>query len=307
MTYIQQNNKKGATIYLSDSQENGLSYLLPVLLMITIYFSCSLEISNYWNQLQLIADASKKVPGKEYGNTLITSEFKLFRGIWLSIYTMIYLFLLGLVNVKKIKNYYLGWINMVLDVWVLFFFVTVICYNLNVLQDKYLHVAESLPFHQHGFSAFIRYISYATGFLLIYSLKIYITNTFIYPTKLNLRIIFDIIFNVFLCTIGSYQLVHFFFVYTDDPLLGKHFLSIMWGIYALVLIFLGISKQQKHLRIMAITLFSITLIKLFVYDTEQLGTIGKTVVFVSVGILLLIVSFLYNQYKSKLLQESNVE
>ena len=62
-----------------------------------------------------------------------------------------------------------------------------------------------------------------------------------------------------------------------------------------------------HLRIMAITLFSITLIKLFVYDTEQLGTIGKTVVFVSVGILLLIVSFLYNQYKSKLLQDSNIE
>jgi uncharacterized membrane protein len=81
----------------------------------------------------------------------------------------------------------------------------------------------------------------------------------------------------------------------------------MWGIYALVLISMGISKQQKHLRIMAIILFSITLIKLFIYDTEQLGTIGKTVVFVSVGILLLIVSFLYNQYKSKLLQESNGE
>jgi uncharacterized membrane protein len=275
--------------------------------MITIYFSCSLEISNYWNQLQLIADASKKVPGKEYGNTLISSEFKLFRGIWLSIYTMIYLFLLGLVNVKKIKNYYFGWINMTLDVWVLFFFVTVVCYNLNFLQDKNLLFSESLPFHQHGFSAFIRYISYATGFLLIYSLKIYITTKFIYPTKLNLKIIFDIIFNIFLCTIGSYQLVHFFFVFTDDPLLGKHILSIMWGIYALVLIIMGISKQQKHLRIMAIILFSITLIKLFLYDTEQLGTIGKTVVFVSVGILLLIVSFLYNQYKSKSLQESNIE
>jgi len=307
MTYIQQKNKKETAIYLSNSQEKLLSYLLPVLLMLTIYFSCSLEISNYWNQLQLVADASKKLLGKEYGDTLATSEFPLFKGIWLSIYSMIYLFLLGVINIKKIKNYYLGWINMILDVWVLFFFVTVICYDLNVLQDKYLHFAASLPFHQHGFSAFIRYISYATGFLLIYSLKKYITCTFIYPTKLNLRIIFDITFNVFLCTIGSYQLVHFFFVYTDNPLLGKHFLSIMWGIYALVLIFLGISKQQKHLRIMAITLFSITLIKLFVYDTEQLGTIGKTVVFVSVGILLLIVSFLYNQYKSKLLQDSNIE
>jgi uncharacterized membrane protein len=70
---------------------------------------------------------------------------------------------------------------------------------------------------------------------------------------------------------------------------------------------MGISKQQKHLRVIAITLFSITLVKLFLYDTDGLGTIGKTVVFVSVGILLLIVSFLYNQYKSNLLEKSNTE
>jgi uncharacterized membrane protein len=102
-------------------------------------------------------------------------------------------------------------------------------------------------------------------------------------------------------------MVHFFFVYTDDPILGKHCLSILWGIYALVLIVIGISKQQKHLRVIAITMFSITLVKLFLYDTEGLGTIGKTVVFVSVGVLLLIVSFLYNQFKSNLLEKSKVD
>ena len=67
--------------------------------------------------------------------------------------------------------------------------------------------------------------------------------------------------------------------------------------YALILIGLGIWKGKKHLRIGAIALFTITLVKLFFYDISLLGTIAKTIVFVVLGILLLIISFLYNKYK----------
>ncbi len=307
MTYTQQKNTKLNTINLSKSSENVLLYVLPVMLLVVIYFSGSLEISNYWNQWQLKVDTNKRILGKEYGETLSKREFDLFRGIWLSIYAMIYFAFLGFINIKKVRNYYLGWANIILAVWILFFFVTVVCYNLNVLQDSFLHPSESLPFHQHGFSAWIRYISYVSGFLLLYSLKKYIAQKFIYPTKLKLRIIFDIVLNVFLFSVGSFLMLHYFFVYTDDPLLGKYCLSILWSIDALILIVLGISKQQKHLRVIAITMFSITLVKLFLYDTDGLGTIGKTVLFVSVGILLLIVSFLYNRFKSNLLEKSTVE
>ena len=47
----------------------------------------------------------------------------------------------------------------------------------------------------------------------------------------------------------------------------------------------------------AIVMFGLTLIKLFFYDISHLDTIAKTVVFVVLGILLLIISFLYNKYK----------
>jgi peptidoglycan/LPS O-acetylase OafA/YrhL len=307
MTYTQQKNRKTNAEYLSQSSQNVLLYVLPTILLVVFYFSVSLEISSYWNQLQIKLEVNKSTLGNEYGKTLDTREFELFRRIWLSIYAMLYFAVLGFINIKRVRNYYLGWANIILSVWVLFFFVTVTCYNLNLLQDSYLHPAESIPFHQHGFSAFIRLISYVSGFFLLFSLKKYIVQKFIYPTKLKLRVIFDIILNVFLFSVSSYLMVHFFFVYTDDPILGKHCLSILWGIYALVLIVIGISKQQKHLRVIAITMFSITLVKLFLYDTEGLGTIGKTVVFVSVGVLLLIVSFLYNQFKSNLLEKSKVD
>jgi uncharacterized membrane protein len=75
-------------------------------------------------------------------------------------------------------------------------------------------------------------------------------------------------------------------------------LSILFGLYALFLVVLGIWKKKAHLRIAAIVLFTATLLKLFFYDLTYLDTISKTIVFVILGILLLVISFLYNKYKA---------
>lgn len=47
--------------------------------------------------------------------------------------------------------------------------------------------------------------------------------------------------------------------------------------------------------------------KLFFYDIAELDTISKTIVFVSLGISLLIISFLYNKYKNLIFEESETE
>jgi uncharacterized membrane protein len=77
-------------------------------------------------------------------------------------------------------------------------------------------------------------------------------------------------------------------------------LSILWGIYSFALIALGIWKRRVYLRIAAIVLFGITLIKLFFYDIRNLDTISKTIVFLALGALLLGISFLYNKYRDVL-------
>ena len=84
-------------------------------------------------------------------------------------------------------------------------------------------------------------------------------------------------------------------------------LSILWGVYALFLIGMGLWKNKKYLRIGAIALFAITLIKLFFYDISSLDTISKTIVFVSLGVLLLIISFLYNKYKHLIIDDVKAE
>ncbi|TDL99410.1 MAG: hypothetical protein C4K58_05750 [Flavobacteriaceae bacterium] len=72
--------------------------------------------------------------------------------------------------------------------------------------------------------------------------------------------------------------------------------SILWGLYALVLIFLGIRTKKKHLRLASMALFGVTLVKLFVVDLIDLSTLEKTLVLVSLGILLLLMSYVYNKF-----------
>ena len=82
-------------------------------------------------------------------------------------------------------------------------------------------------------------------------------------------------------------------------------LSILCGLYSLMLIVIGIWKKKKYLRIGAISLFGVTLVKLFLYDLAHLTTIAKTIVLVSLGLLLLIMSFLYNKYTNLIENEDN--
>lgn len=77
-------------------------------------------------------------------------------------------------------------------------------------------------------------------------------------------------------------------------------LSVLWGLYALYLIVVGIKLKLVHLRIAAISLFGFILFKLFIYDIAHLSTIAKTIVFISLGVLLLIVSFLYVKFKDRI-------
>ncbi len=74
--------------------------------------------------------------------------------------------------------------------------------------------------------------------------------------------------------------------------------------YALLLVVAGIRKKKKHLRAGAIALCGVTLIKLFFYDISHLDTIAKTIVLVCLGVLLLVISFLYNKYRRNIFDEA---
>ena len=80
-------------------------------------------------------------------------------------------------------------------------------------------------------------------------------------------------------------------------------LPVLWGILAFILLLLGIKKQIKHLRIIALTLLGLTIVKLFVYDISNVSETGKIIAFILLGVLILIISFVYQKIKVLVIDE----
>jgi uncharacterized membrane protein len=70
-----------------------------------------------------------------------------------------------------------------------------------------------------------------------------------------------------------------------------------------LIIYIGLRKKKKHLRVISLTLFLITLLKLFLLDLRGISEGGKIAAFISLGVLLLIISFMYQRLKKVLLME----
>lgn len=77
--------------------------------------------------------------------------------------------------------------------------------------------------------------------------------------------------------------------------------AILWGCFALLCIYIGMKWKSKNIRIISITVLAITLLKLFIFDLRGLSEGGKIAAFISLGILLLVISFMYQRLKNLLL------
>lgn len=80
---------------------------------------------------------------------------------------------------------------------------------------------------------------------------------------------------------------------------------ILWGMCSFVLMFFGMKKKIRNLRIISLSLFFVTLAKLFTYDIRDISEGGKIAAFISLGILLLIVSFMYQKLKKIVLEDDS--
>jgi uncharacterized membrane protein len=197
-------------------------------------------------------------------------------------------------NNKKLKNNQLGFVNLVGAIIFVFVFLTQGLYILSEIRESYLEIPTEASFKVSVFHLIIRYISFSLLAFLFYACYDLIHKYF--PRK-NYKTGFELFLHLTLVWSLSSELIHWMDL-SEASQSYKLGLSIFWGVYSLILIALGIWKNNKPNRIAAICLFGVTLLKLFLYDISHLNTIAKTIVFVSLGVLLLGISFLYNKYKN---------
>ncbi|WP_400072708.1 DUF2339 domain-containing protein [Zobellia russellii] len=275
-----------------------MSFVIPIILLFVSYMSLFLEIEQYWNSMFAASEVELK-PDDTYSYSEYNYDLNDFSSIWLFNYTFLFLSIIAFANIKKIKNRILGLSTLITGVAASLFFLTAGLYLLSELRESYIDRALSEYYEIGVMNIALRYISFAFFALLWIALIKLSKRTFM---NINLKIPIEIITHISILYILSSELLNWMDLAGSDQSY-KLALSILWGVYALFLIALGINKQRKYLRIGAISLFGVTLAKLFLYDIASLNTISKTIVFVSLGVLLLIISFLYNKYKNVISDE----
>lgn len=273
-----------------------ISFVIPIIFLFSLYNTFRIEIESYWTLLYSNSRLAINSASSEDLRYVMNTDLLKYKNLWVLNYTMIFLTILSFLNFIKLKIKNLGLINLFLNLVLIFFFLTIGLFELSELRESYLLKDISANYNIGIYHIIIRYISIIfVGILLIATWK-FVLRDFI---KMNFKLEFDIFLIITICWIASSELLHWLAI-AESEQSYKLGLSIFWGVYSLILIILGIWKNKKHIRILAISLFGITLIKLFFYDISQLDTISKTIVFISLGLILLIISFLYNKYKQKI-------
>lgn len=269
-----------------------MSFAIPGILLLVLYCAFYLEIEYYFqmlfqkSELTIVGNDAYTYPQNNY-------NIKDQGNIWLLNYSLFFIAALAFLNMKWLKNGVLGIITLCLGILAGGIFHTAGLYILSELRETFISQNLAEFYEVDHFNLYIRYVAIAFFALLVIMLYKLIRQPFM---KVNFGIPFNILLHISLLWVLSSELLTWMDLAGSNQSY-KLGLSILWGTYSLYLIALGIWKKQKYLRIIAIILFGVTLAKLFLYDIASLNTISKTIVFVSLGILLLIISFLYNKYK----------
>jgi hypothetical protein len=280
-----------------------LSYSIPAILVFVVYMTFRIEISKHFNNLLQLSKINLNPKSNFYdSSTEYNYNYLILKTAWIYIYTLFFASALSYLNIKKLKNSELAVANLLINLLVIIAFLTFGLYNLSELRDTYL-IPESKYFIIGSFNIGIRYVAIAFFALLIVQCYQLQRSGLL---KKDLKTMFDFLLYLSLLWIISSELINILELSHSEGSY-KLGLSILWGIFSLFLISMGLAKNKKHLRIGAMVLFGITLIKLFFYDIYSLSTISKTIVFVSLGVLLLIISFLYNKYKHLIIDDAKIE
>jgi uncharacterized membrane protein len=258
--------------------------VISCIAFIVLFISFSQEIVLFW----------ERIIDSRLGDAKISAEY--LKGLWLLIYLLLFNAILIFVNAKYLKSKTLG----ILTIFI--FCLSLVLIGQGFRSIQWLHAYH---FSKGGvwisIPNIIRYISYAAIGVAFMAVKNLINKPFM---DTDVQDLFDILLHLAIVIIMSLEI----YLWVD---LGgvqhpdKLYLSILWGIYSLGLITLGILWKKRHLRYFAIFIFAITLGKLVFYDVKALDTISKTILFISIGLILLIISFLYNKFKDVIFEDDD--
>jgi uncharacterized membrane protein len=94
--------------------------------------------------------------------------------------------------------------------------------------------------------------------------------------------------------------------------LSHMYISIMWAVYGAALMAAGFWRKIRILRYIALGLFALLLVKVFIWDTMEVKKVYRIAAFLATGVTLVGVSYLYQYVRKKgffdvMLGEENID
>lgn len=300
--YLQKRFKREKPLFKVLFFNDVATYMVSVFLVIVSYIALRLEISMYWEQAyersKLVLETTNPYSDEVYNRSLLQ-----YGSLSVLLYSLLYFSLFTLLNLVKIKSFKLGIVNIVLNIIVIAVFLTQGLLLLSEMRERYLEKELDVYFNVSVWNLNARYVALLLLAILVYTTYILTKKPFMDKLgKFTTSIVSMSIYIIALWVLSS-ELLHWMDFYRTEQSY-KLGLSILWGSYALFMVVMGIWRGKRYLRIGGIALFGATLLKLFFYDIAHLNTIAKTIVFVSLGLLLLIISFLYNKFKDRIVDDA---
>lgn len=300
---VWQMNRTGAVKKTILNRVAGVSVI--VIGLIVAYFTFGNEIMLYFD-VQYKLSEFKHIG--EYGDrwTDHDNSWYSYNGLWMINYTIVFVSLLGASAIYKFRK-----VEFMRICWILTLIVTFIALSAGLIIIDNLKMAAVYDFKYSHIStwnynaryAFIPFVGLLLAMIYVYRKnkllpELKTANTWILHGLVLLLLsneLKHIITMLHLNEYGHYQKVATNMGYT-----------VLWGVYSMVLIAYGILRKHKTMRIIAITLFGITILKL-ASDAMNMTMGYRLVVFITIGVILLLVSFMYQKFKPLLMDESNYE
>jgi uncharacterized membrane protein len=265
----------------------AMDYFFPIMTFALIYFTFFAEISAYWTQ--------------EF-NRSINYDILKFRTISIMDYSLMFIGALAGLNWIVWKNKNFGIILTSVSMFGILLYALLGSFVFNDLSDSLQGANEWSKYYQ--LSAMKVYL-YKYLSLVVFVLFTLVQFSAAKALKLGETFVQWNAGLIHLCAL--IVISHEFLFIADTNGFSnstKTALSVMWAAYAVVLMAIGISKQRGYLRISAFVIWGVVLTKLLLYDLTNLSMEVKTLVFISIGVLLLIVSYLYYRVVAKQKQEA---
>ncbi len=276
------------------------SYGIISILLVSLYFSFRNEISLFFNQLYTDSIVHTNSIGEQV--SIQDQDLIKYRIIWNTIYTLGFISVLAMINSYKYRNRGFGILIFFLAAGAMIYFLSEGFYEMDLLKRSYMDQSMAEYYYRGAFHIVIRYIGIGMAGILLATQ--YLQHKRLLQDNI-FRILGDLLIYASALWILSSELLYIMDLTGISA--QRYGLSILWGVYCLFMITVGMLKSATNIRIMAMILLGITLIKVFLYDIKELATLPKTLVMITLGVLMLIISFLYNRYKDKFFSQNRGE